>query len=410
VSAERGSDQRGWTIADGSGTIGKESCETTASMRILILHSRYLSGWASGENSVVRDEERLLTEAGHDVVSWTPSPGAQFSPERLGLKAMWSSAAVKHVGRLIERHRPQIVHCHNLYPMLSPAVLRAASKRDSKVVVTLHNYRMFCLPATCLRGGEICELCLGRVPWRGVVYRCYRRSLPGSTALGAALTLHRAIGSFDQVSLFLPVSHFVLDKHVQAGFAQDRMHMKPNFCWPQPRRSGAGEYFLYVGRLAPEKDLGTLLKAWRSIRAPLILAGDGPDRKALEELAPEGVEFRGTVSPEEVTTLLKGARALLFPTRCNEGGPRSVIEAYAAAVPVIATSLGALPEMVEDGISGLLVPPGGTDSWVKAVATLVDTTTAARLGEGAFDRWARLHSPERGLVELEGAYRAALVA
>jgi glycosyltransferase involved in cell wall biosynthesis len=187
------------------------------------------------------------------------------------------------------------------------------------------------------------------------------------------------------------------------------MVVKPNFCWPQPRRSGAGEYFLYVGRLAPEKDVRTLLEAWRSIRAPLILAGDGPDRKALEALAPEGVEFRGTVSPEEVTRLLKGARALLFPTRCNEGGPRSVIEAYAAGVPVIATSLGALPEMVEDGVTGLLVPPGGTDSWVKAVATFANTTTAARLAEGAFNRWARVHSPERGLVELERAYRAALV-
>ena len=101
---------------------------------------------------------------------------------------------------------------------------------------------------------------------------------------------------------------------------------------------------------------------------------------------------------------------MLFPTRCNEGGPRAVIEAYAAGVPVIATGLGALPEMVEHGISGLLVPPGGTDAWVEAVETVVDGATAARLGEGALDRWARLHSPERGLAELEGAYRAALVA
>jgi glycosyltransferase involved in cell wall biosynthesis len=377
-------------------------------LRILILHSQYLSGWASGENSVVRDEERLLREAGHDVATWTPAP--EGSHARLGARAVWSPAALRHVRGLIERHRPQILHCHNLYPMLSPAVFRAARERDTRVVVTLHNYRMFCLPATCVREGEICELCLARVPWRGVVYRCYRGSLAGSTAMAASLSLHRATGSFDDVTMFLPVSRFVRDKHLQAGLTSSRMVVKPNFCWPQPRRSGAGEYFLYVGRLAPEKDVRTLLEAWRSIRAPLILAGDGPDRKALEALAPEGVEFRGTVSPEEVTTLLKGARALLFSTRCNEGGPRSVIEAYAAAVPVIATSLGALPEMVEDGISGLLVPPGGTDSWVKAVTTLVDTTTAARLGEGAFDRWARLHSPEKGLVELEGAYRAALVA
>ena len=210
--------------------------------------------------------------------------------------------------------------------------------------------------------------------------------------------------------MFLPVSRFVRDKYVQAGLTSSRMVVKQNFCWPQPRRSGAGEYFLYLGRLAPEKDVQTLLEAWKSVRAPLILAGDGPERAALEAIAPEGVEFRGTVSPEEVTILLKGARALLFPTRCNEGGPRSVIEAYAAGVPVIATGLGALPEMVEHGISGLLVPPGGTDAWVEAVETVVDGATAARLGGGALDRWARLHSPERGLAELEGAYRAALVA
>jgi glycosyltransferase involved in cell wall biosynthesis len=294
--------------------------------------------------------------------------------------------------------------------MLSPAVLRAARDRDSRIVVTLHNYRMFCLPATCVRDGEICELCLGRVPWRGVLYHCYRGSLAGSAAMAASLSLHRAIGSFDHVTKFLPVSRFVRDKYVQAGLTSSRMVVKPNFCWPQPRRSGAGEYFLYVGRLAPEKDVRTLLKAWRSFRAPLILAGDGPDRKALEALAPEGVEFRGTVSPEEVTTLLRGARALLFPTRGNEGAGRSVIEANAAGVPVIATSLGALPEVVEHGISGLLVPPGGTDAWVEAAEALMDPGTAERLGERAYDRWARLNSPDRGLEELERAYRAALDA
>jgi glycosyltransferase involved in cell wall biosynthesis len=377
-------------------------------LRILILHSRYLSGWASGENSVVRDEERLLREAGHDVATWTPAP--EGSHARLGARAVWSPAALRHVRGLIERHRPQILHCHNLYPMLSPAVFIAARERDTRVVVTLHNYRMFCLPATSVRDGKICELCLGRVPWRGVVYRCYRGSMAGSTAMAASLSLNRAIGSFDAVTMFLPVSRFVRDKHVQAGLTSARMVVKPNFCWPQPRRSGAGEYFLYVGRLAPEKDVGTLLEAWRSIRAPLILVGDGPDRGALEALAPEGVEFRGTVSPEEVTLLLKGARALLFPTRCNEGGPRSVIEAYAAGVPVIATSLGALPEMVEHGTSGLLVQPGGTDAWGEAAEALMDPGTAVRLGEGAFDRWARLHSPDRGLEELERAYRATLDA
>ena len=210
-----------------------------------------------------------------------------------------------------------------------------------------------------------------------------------------------------EVSLFLPVSRFVHDKHVQAGIGAG-MLVKPNFCWPRPRRIGSGDYFLYAGRLAAEKDVGTLLKAWRSIRAPLILAGDGPERQALEALAPPGVQFRGTVTPAQVTKLLGRARALLVPTRCNEGGPRAVIEAYAAGVPVVATGLGALPEMIEDN-AGLLVPPGKADAWVEAIEPLAETGNAERLGEGAFERWARLHSPDRGLLELERAYRAALV-
>lgn len=379
-------------------------------MKILILHSRYLSGWASGENSVVRDEERLLADAGHDVVAWTPAPTPERSRIGLAASAVWSRSAAAEVRRLIEQHRPDIVHCHNLYPMLSPAVLRAARNGGSRIVVTLHNYRMSCLPATFTRDGEICELCLGRAPWRGVRYRCYRGSMAGSAALAGSLSLHRAMGSFDRVSLFLPVSGFVRDKHVQAGFDRDRMFVKPNFCWPQPPRQGPGEFFLYAGRLAPEKDVQTLLEAWRSVPARLIIAGDGPERARLETLAPAGVEFMGTVTPDKVNELLHGARALVLPTRCNEGGPRSVIEAYAAGVPVIATALGALPEMIEHDATGMLVPGGSAQAWIEAAGALSEDQNAARLGEGALDRWARLHRPEKGLLELERAYRAALRA
>jgi glycosyltransferase involved in cell wall biosynthesis len=379
-------------------------------MRILILHSQYLSGWASGENSVVRDEERLLTNAGHNVVSWTPLPGPKVSAARLAARAVWSQSAIRQVRRLIRNHAPEIVHCHNVFPMLSPAVLRAGGAEAPKVVVTLHNYRMFCLPATFFREGQICELCLGRLPWRGVVFRCYRESLPGSAALAGSLSIHRAIGSFDHVSLFLPVSRFVRDKHVQGGLSEDRMVVKPNFCWPKPRREGLGAYFLYAGRLAPEKDVGTLLEAWKSIPEPLIVVGDGPQREALQRMAPANVEFRGTVSAEGVTHLLQGARALLFPTKCNEGGPRSVIEAYAAGVPVIGTALGALPELIEPDLSGLLVSPGSSDALIEAVQTVMDPAKAKRLAAGAYDLWAGRYSPEKGLQALERAYQLTLAS
>ena len=377
-------------------------------MRILIAHSRYLSGWTSGENSVVRDEERLLTEAGHDVTTWTPAPEPEGSRARLGASAIWSRSAAAKVRDLINDHEPEIVHLHNLFPMLSPAVLRAATDAGSKVVMTLHNYRLSCLPATFMRDGEVCELCLGRLPWRGVMYRCYRESLPGSAALAGSLGLHRAIRSFERVSLFLPVSHFLKEKHIEAGLPPDRMYVKPNFCWPKPRRTGLGEYFLYAGRLSPEKDVATLLDGWRAIQEPLIVVGDGPERQKLEQSAPRNVELRGSVPPEEVTRLLGAARALVFPSRWYEGAPRAIIEAYAAGVPVIGTAIGGIEELIDHGVSGLLVPPKNSAAWFDAVDQIMSPVTAVRLATGALDLWSKRYSPSKGLVDLESAYRLAL--
>ena len=376
-------------------------------MRILILHSTYLSGWTSGENSVVRDEERVLKEAGHDVASWTPSPGPDVSHARLGARTIWSPAALSHVRNEIESHRPEIVHVHNLYPMLSPAVLRVGRHDGPRVVMTLHNYRMLCLPATCFRDGEICERCVGRVPWRGVAYRCYRGSALGSAALATSLTVHRSLRTLEHVSRFLAVSNFVRDKHVEAGFAPQRVLVKPNFSWPRARRQGAGEYFLYAGRLTPEKDVALLVDAWRATNTPAVVVGDGPQSDALRALAPPWVEFRGTVAPDEVSELLLGARALLLPSRWNEPNPRSVLEAYSAGVPVVASAVGGLTEMVDHDVSGLLVHERSIGAWVEALDQLTDDSTSVRLGGGAFDLWEREYGPERGLERLEAAYRSA---
>ncbi len=162
-------------------------------MRVLVLHSRYPTGTSSGENRVVDDEVELLRAAGHEVRLWSPSPedGGGTSRLRLGARAVWSRPAVREVERLAAELRPDVVHVHNLYPLLSPAVLRTAA---APVVMTLHNYRLLCLPATFLRDGRTCEDCLGALPWRGVVHRCYRGSAAGSASLAASLGMHRRWG------------------------------------------------------------------------------------------------------------------------------------------------------------------------------------------------------------------------
>ena len=378
-------------------------------VRILLLHSRYLSGEISGENRVVADETQLLREAGHDVLAWTPSPTELSGPgrARTGVGAVWSSAAAREVRRLVRLQRTEIVHCHNLFPMLSPAVLPAASSEGAAVLMTLHNYRLLCLPATFLRDGRRCEDCLGRLPWRGVLHRCYRDSLAASGALAGSLGLHRALRTFDHVRLFLAVSEFVRDKYVEAGFRGDRIVSKPNFVPAVPRREGPGEYFLFLGRLSPEKGLATLLEAWRQVPARLVVAGDGPERALLCEATP-GVEYRGNLPAAELPALLARARALLLPSRSFEGAPRVVLEAYAAGVPVLASRVGGLPALIEDGESGLLVTPRDVEAWHSAIEQLRDDDAAERMGERAWLLWRERFSPEQGLQNLEAAYRASL--
>src|SRR5439155_160974 len=213
-------------------------------MKILILHSRYLSGQTSGENRVVEDEAQLLRDAGHDVHVWAPSP-TEFSPlglVRIGGRAVWSRAAVNEVRRLVRTLRADVVHCHNLFPMLSPAVLAAAASEGAAVVVTLHNNRFLCLPSTFVRDGSVCEDCLGRLPWRGVRHRCYRNSLLASGALAASLTLHRALRTLDRVHSYLAVSSFLREKYVRAGFPAGHISLKPNFVNAVRQREGPGDY------------------------------------------------------------------------------------------------------------------------------------------------------------------------
>jgi len=379
-------------------------------MRILVLHSRYLSGAASGENRVVDDEVRLLREAGDDARLWAPMMSREWRPSRAGFNAVWSQRASEQVRALIAERPPDVVHCHNLFPMLSPAVLRVAEAKGVPVVMTLHNYRLLCLPATLLRDGRICEACLGRLPWRGVSYGCYRGSHLASAALATSLSVHRALRTFDRVKIFLAVSDFVRSKHLEAGLPAARLRVKPNFAWPAARRNGSGDYFLFLGRLSPEKGMDTLLRAWRDARASLVVVGDGPEGPRLRPRAPRGVEFRGSVDPQDVSPLLARARALLVPSRSYDGAPRAILEAFAAGVPVIASDIGGLPELVEDGLSGLLVTPDDPTAWSGAVERLMDDAESERLGEGAWRSWRDRYSPERGLAELEAAYRAALNA
>ena len=375
-------------------------------MRVLVLHSTYLSGAMSGENRVVDDEVALLTRAGHDVIAWAPSvvdPGRRL---RTAANAIWSRHEAANVRRLIRDHQPEVVHVHSLYPQLSPAVIRAAAGFDAPILMTLHNFRLMCLPATFLRNGEICESCAGHVPWRGVAHGCYRGSRAASAVMASSLTVHRLARTFDHVKLFLAVSDFARRTYVDYGLDESRIRIKGNFSWPLPQRQGAGEDFLYLGRLSPEKGVERAISATRD-HASLIVVGDGPERNRLRLSAGKRVRFEGSVEPSEIPTYLSSSRALLVPSRCYEGAPRAIIEAFAAGVPVIASRLGGLGELIEEGVNGLLVEPDDEVGWREAVERLMDDDESRRMGRGAHETWRERFSPARATSQLEEAYAAA---
>ena len=374
-------------------------------MRILVLHSRYLSGAVSGENRVVDDELRILREAGHDVLAWQPSVAPDASSLHLAAAAVWSRAAAREVRTIVRERRPEIVHVHNLFPRLSPGVLRAVPS-GTPMLMTLHNFRLMCLPATYLRDGKICEACAGRVPWRGVVHACYRGSRGASGALGTSLALHRAIRTFAKVDLFLAVSRFVRDKHVDAGFDPQRIRVKSNFALPSERRTGPGGPVLFLGRIDHQKGLDVVLRALPR-GSELLVAGDGPEREGLEPRANRATTFLGSVDPSGVSDLLRGARALVVPSRWYEGQPRVILEAFAAGVPVLASRIGGLPELVEHDVNGYLVEPDDGGGWAEALERMADDETSLRLGAGAYRTWERRFTPEIAIRELEDAFSAA---
>lgn len=378
-------------------------------LRVLVLHSRYLSGALSGENRVVADEAELLRSAGHEVEVVSSSPDT-LSRGQLARRVL-APRGTRELRAAIEGRGADVVHAHNLFPAIGPGALAAAARAGAAVVLTLHNYRLMCLAGTFRRDGHACEVCLGRVPWRGVVHRCYRGSTAESAVLAASLAGHRLRGSFDSVHRFLAVSDFVRDKHVEAGLPADRIVVKPNVVPASLRRAGPGAYYLVLGRLSHEKGVAGLVRAWRPELGELRVVGDGPERREIVALARgRGVSVHDPVPPEDVPAVLADARALLLPSLSYEGQPRVVLEAYAAGVPVIAHRVGAMEELVPDGVTGVLVPVEDAAAWHEAARRLRDDAVSEQLGEAAHGLWAQRFGPERGLAALEAAYRDALAA
>jgi glycosyltransferase involved in cell wall biosynthesis len=340
-------------------------------LKILIVHNYYRQ--AGGERAAVEAQQELLSSRGHDVILYSRDNG---EIERYGvMQKLWffvqtvsSTRTRREIQDLIQRERPDLVHVHNVFPLISPSAYRAVKETGLPIVQTVHNYRFMCPNALFYTHDRVCERCKHGRTWHAARWKCYRQSYPLSALYALAIGLHRRWRTFECIDRFITLAPFASQKLVEGGIArEDRITVLGNpLLDPLPATGSTGEsesYIIYLGRLSPEKGVHVLLRALAEAPGlPLKVLGEGPQAEDLQAMARQQgldqVEFLGRVDGERKWQLLRGAFALVVPSLCYETFGLSALEGLCVGTPVVASDLGSLPQLVEDGKSGLLFPPG----------------------------------------------------
>ncbi len=383
-------------------------------MNILVIHNSY--GKVSGEEIVVDRLAALLQQRGHNVLQFRRSseeiPGLWFGKVRAFFSGIYSWTSRYEVARLLRRHRPDVVHVHNLFPLISPSILPECRRARVPVVMTVHNYRLVCPNGLHLSDGAICERCLGGREYRCVVQNC-ERNLLKSTGYAVRNYVARVARLFlDNVTVYAPLTDFQRRRLVAAGYPGDRMAVIPNMIPGEgpPAASPAGNYVGYVGRISPEKDLPTLLAAAAQCPdVPFRVAGDFSRMPELLSRAPANVQFVGHLDAARLSEFYRDLRMLVLPSKCFEAFPLVLVEAMLQRKPVICSNIGGLPEIVEEGVTGLLFQTGNAAELGEKVRSLWSRPDLCRrMGEAGRAKAVREYSAEKYYERLLAVYRQAL--
>lgn len=336
-------------------------------MKILYAYNLYQR--AGGENLWFESEPDLFRARGHEVVvfrkdntdieSYSP-----WSKVAMFWRVSWSREVYESVRGLIRAERPDVAHVYNTLALITPSIYYACRDEGVPIVQSIYNYRLMCPEGTFLRKGQVCEECLDHSLWRSAVHGCYRNSHIASASLAWMLARHRRMGTWNSViDRYLTPTEFLRGKLVEGGIPESKIVVKPNWHEPDPGpREATDGSVLYVGKLAQEKGILTLLKAWGQVENPtkLRIIGDGYLRPEVERAAAssENIEFLGWRPHAGVISWLKRASVFVVPSEWYEAFPHTILESFACGVPILATRIGTLKDIIRDGETGLLFEPG----------------------------------------------------
>lgn len=403
--------------------MGPEVTLSMHGMHVLVVHNHYSSAQPSGENRVVDQEVGLLRAAGHRVEVFERRSDDIAGRSLLGKAAVpllvpWNPAVRKELAARLRTERPDVVHIHNVFPLLSPAVLAACADAGVPAVATLHNYTQVCPPGTLHRDGRSCTECVGsKASLPAVRHGCYRNSRLATVPLAVSLSANRRRW-WSGVERFFCISEAQRDVLVRSGMPPERLTVKSNFV-PEPGacRAGTGEHVLFLGRLAEPKGVRLLMTAWDDIAAdggvgvPLVLAGAGPLEREVTAWAAgrDDVRYVGLLDQDQVRQAVARSVAVVAPSMAMETFGLVVAEAMAAGVPAVTAAHGAFVELVEDGVTGLLHRPGEPDSLASCLRRITaEPDRNQEMGQAARRRYEQRFSPAVGLERLVDEYRTAI--
>ncbi|MDQ6616497.1 MAG: glycosyltransferase [Actinomycetota bacterium] len=392
-------------------------------MRVLVVHNRYRSAEPGGEDRVVDQEVAALCSSGHtverferfndDIDGWSPARKALLPGQ-----VVWNEQSRRSLTRTLGTMRPDVVHVHNTFPLLSPSVLYACRAAGVPVVATLHNYGLVCPSGALFRDRAVCHDCVGRVPFPAVRHGCYKQSALASTPVALGLVVHgRAWRSM--VSAYVCISGSQREILVSGGFPPQRMFVKHNFVPPLHTTVGRREdIVVYAGRLTTHKGVGLLMEAWDRTLADnpegqlrLVIAGKGPLEPAVTSWAAgrPSVDFVGLLDRAACARLLSRARAAVVPSQWEEAFGLIAVEAMSVGVPPVAPGRGSFPELITDGDDGVLFEPGNAAALAEVFRDIEsDPERYEGLGRTARATYERRFTPEANVEQLLRIYQFAV--
>lgn len=350
-------------------------------MRVLLVHCFYRSSAPSGEDSVYRNEKKLLEDNGYKVITYEKyndklDNNSSIKKITAGAEFIWSAQAFREITEIITIHKPDVAHFHNIFPQISTSAYAACKKLGVPVVQTLHNFRYICPAGLLQRNNKPCEKCIEGSLLSSLIHKCYRNSFIATLPMATMIAFNRISGSFsNNVDRYIALTEFGKTRFIAGGLPHNKISVKPNFVSDVGDASAiVGDYMLYVGRLTQEKGVATLIEACKKTKhMPLKILGDGELRGQLESTCIKhdlNVEFLGYQNKDTVISLLKNARFLVLPSECYEGFPVTVAEAYACGKPVLGSKIGSLNEIIEENITGRKFFFGSADSLAECMQAL----------------------------------------